>query len=617
MNGEDEIAAQVRKAAADAQAKAHAKKKDSMGQRRAKERFPFKVEEGRIFRELVTEGEDGKSSRKWVAFGSEVNVLARTRTAEGEDHGKLLEVVDSDDLRHQWAMPNSLFAGSGEAIRAELLRLGFQPVSGAGGKWRDWLFEYLLTSKPEERARCVQTIGWHGPSYVLPNETIGADAATEQVILQTAGPLDHAFHIAGTLEEWQHHVAAPALGNSRLLIAISAAFAAPLLALTGDEGGGFHLRGGSSMGKSTALYAAGSVWGGGSTGGYVKNWRATDNALESVSALHNDALLCLDELSQVEPKAAGAAAYMLSNGKGKSRVGKDGQARRALDWRLIFLSTGEITLSDKIREGGGQIAAGMEVRVIDLRADAGAGLSLFEDIHGAANPATFAQAVRAAAGRYYGMAARAFLHHIAADLDRARVELAALRRAFTDAALPAGADGQVRRVADRFALVAAAGELASALCITGWPVGASRDAALRCFDAWLAERGGAGSGEEMQARRALSEVIETYGKSRFQVWHQNSDRAVINPRWGFVQTHAEGDQVLDSFQYFITVPAMKEILKGLDYRAAVRSLVGSGIVAQGPSGAPNKVFYVPNGGERFRLYQIDYAALHGAEDQDG
>ena len=477
------------------------------------------------------------------------------------------------------------------------------------------MFEDLLTSKPKDRARCVLNIGWHGTAFVLPNETIGAGAGAEQVILQTSTPLDHAFHISGTLADWKTHLAAPALGNSRLMIAIAAAFAAPLLGLTGEEGGGFHLRGNSSMGKSTALYVAGSVWGGGGAGGYVKNWRATDNALESISGLHNDALLCLDELSQVEPKAAGAAAYMLANGKGKARSGKDGQARRALEWRLIFLSTGEIALADKIREGGGQIAAGMEVRVIDLRADAGAGLGLFEDLHGAADAATFAQAQRAASGRYFGTAARAFLRHVAADLDAVRLELGELRRAFTQAALPAGADGQVRRVADRFALVAAAGDLASAWGVTGWPVGASGKAALRCFADWLKERGGAGSGEEAQARRAIGEAIETYGAARFQKWHANADRAVYSPRWGFVKTHAEGDETLEAFQFYILAPALKEILKGLDYRGVVKLLTGSGIVPQGPEGKPNAVFHVPNAGEKYRLYQIDLKALQAAGGQ--
>ena len=615
MSGKDEIADQVKRAAAEGEAKLNGRAAPPIGQRRSKERFPFKVEDGRIWREVATEGDDGKTSKKWVAFGSEINILARTRSAEGEDHGKLLEIVDCDELRHLWAMPSALLAASGETVKSELLRLGFETVPGAGGKWRDWVIEYLLTSRPEDRARCVQKIGWHGSSYVFPNETIGADAGAERVILQTAGPLDHAFHVAGSLGDWQREVASPALGNSRLIMVIASAFAAPMLALTGEEGGGFHLRGGSSMGKSTALYAAGSVWGGGSTGGYVKNWRTTDNALESVAGLHNDALLCLDELSQVEPKAAGAAAYMLANGKGKARAGKEGQARRALDWRLVFLSTGEIALADKIREGGGQIAAGMEVRVIDLRADAGAGLGLFEDLHGSPDAASFAQAMRTAAGRYYGSAARAFLRHVAPDLHQTRTELGRLRRVFIDEALPAGADGQVRRVADRFALVAAAGDIASAHGVTGWPAWTCHEAALRCFNDWLNERGGAGSGEETQARRALLEAIEAHGRSRFQVWHVNADRAVITNRMGFVRTHAEGDEVLDSHQYFVFPAALKEILKGLDVKAAVKSLLGNGIVAhaQGPQWVPNKVFHVPNGGGKHRLYQIDREALAAGE----
>lgn len=612
MSGEAEIAAQVEGAKQAAQAKKAGAERGGKAQRNRKGRFPFKVEGGQIWREVETETE-GETRKKWVPFGSEVNVLARTRTTEGEDHGRLLEVVDCDGVRHLWAMPSALLAGSGEAIRAELLRLGFEPAPGAGRKWRDWLFEYLLSANPEDRARCVLSIGWHDTAYVLPNETIGHGVAADRVILQTSAPLDHAFHVAGTLAEWQEHVAVPALGNSRLVIAMSAAFAAPLLGLTGEDGGGFHFRGGSSMGKSTALYVAASVWGGGGVGGFVKNWRATDNALESISAMHDDSLLCLDELSQVDPKAAGAAAYMLANGKGKARAGKDGQARRALEWRLIFLSTGEIALADKIREGGGQIAAGMEVRVIDLRADAGAGLGLFEDTHGHSEAAMFAQTLRQAAGRFYGTAARAFLHHVTADLDRIRSELAAARRSFTEVALPPGADGQVRRVADRFALVAAAGDIASALGVTGWPVGTSRDAALRCFKDWLCERGGAGSSEVADARRRLSEALEVYGQARFQKWHWNSDRAVITPRWGFVKTQTEGGDNLDAFQFYVLPASLKEILRGLDFRAVVAALVGSGIVPQGPKGEATKTFHVPNAGGKHRLYQIDLAALQSLE----
>lgn len=610
MNGEEEIAAEVARAEAEAKAKA-ARKTGQAGQsgkaqRARRKGFPFKNEGGQLWREVDAEGGDGK---RYAAFGSELHVLARTRTTEGEGHGLLLELSDPDGIVHQWAMPGALLAGTGEPIRAQLFDMGWRPVAGAGRKWRDWLLEYLITAQPEQAARCVPSTGWHGATFVLPDETFGGASDSERVILQTAAPLDHAFRQAGTLEAWQAEVARPALGNSRLVLAMSAAFAATLLAPMGDDGGGFHLRGGSSVGKSTALFVAGSVWGGGGVRGYVQNWRATDNALESTAALHDGALLALDELSQVEPKAAGAAAYMLANGKGKARAGKEGQARRAHEWQLLFLSTGEISLGDKIREGGGQIAAGMEVRVIDLPADAGAGKGLFEELHGAADPAAFAQALRASAGRHYGTASRAFLRELVRDLDAAKAMVAELRRAFTDAALQPGADGQVRRVADRFALAAAAGDLASAYGITGWPAGAACEAALRCFKDWVAERGGMGSGESAEARRRLIDAIETYGKARFDKWHANADRAVITPRWGFVKTHGDPDQPLEAHEFFILPSSMREILHGLDNRTVIAGLIGRGINPQGPKGEASKVFHVPGGGGKHRLYQLDLVAL--------
>ncbi|CEK09175.1 DUF927 domain-containing protein [Legionella hackeliae] len=39
--------------------------------------------------------------------------------------------------------------------------------------------------------------------------------------------------------------------------------------------------------------------------------------LEGLASLHNDGLLILDELSQMDPREAGEAAYLLANGQGK------------------------------------------------------------------------------------------------------------------------------------------------------------------------------------------------------------------------------------------------------------------------------------------------------------
>jgi len=604
--GENEI----KKAVDGAIANAEAKPKRGAGQSgkaqraTAKRAFPFRVDADGLARRVEHESDDGSKKTAWVRFGSELRVMSLTRDAENEDWGRLLEVVDRDGTRHLWNMPTQLLAGQGDQLRSELLRLVFE--LGARRDAKGWLMEYLITAEPDQRARCVSGIGWHGETVVLPDGPIGTTADGEQVILQTAEKPDHAFHIAGTLADWKAGVASPALGNSRLILSIAAAFSAPLLALDGDDGGGFHFRGASSSGKSTALAVAGSVWGGGGTRGFVGQWRATDNALESVAAMSCDSLLCLDELSQVDAKAAGAAAYMLANGKGKSRAGREGQARKVLEWRVLFLSNGEIGLEDKIKEGGGRIAAGMEVRVIDMRADVGAGMGVFENTHGAPDAGSFAQRLKKAANTHYGTAARAFIAELVKDLGQYRDQLAELRKRFIESSLLEGADGQVRRVADRFALVAAAGEIATGAGITGWPVGASLEAAQRCFADWLAERGGIGSSKVSEAVRRISETLQSHGASRFQRWAKSSsDRMVITNRMGFVKIEGDADiEEQESTYYFMCQP-LRELMGGLDFKSVVSQLLALGVVIDQGEGKTNKLFHVPSGGGKNRLYQID------------
>lgn len=575
----------------------------------------FKVAEGSTWRRVVEENSDGEPQRHWVPFASEVSVLAMTRSAEGEDWGRLVSVLDPDGQQHIWAMPAANFAGSGDAIRAELLRLGMRLAPGR--RSREWLDEYLMSVEPEKRARCVTNIGWHGEVYVFPDETIGAGETVEEVILQSTSRLDHALNQSGTLTDWQREIGRRAVGNSRLVLAISAAFAAPLLEITGDDGGGFHFRGASSSGKSTALAVAGSVWGGGGRRGYVKSWRVTDNGLEALAALHNDACLCLDELSQVDSRAASAAAYMLGNGAGKSRAGRDGQARRAYEWRLIFISNGETGLADKISESGGRIAAGMEVRVIDLRADAGAGLGLFEEVHGAENAASFAQALKAASGKNYGTPARYFLQKLVEVRDELPGGIASLRETFLKAAVPEGADGQVSRVASRFALVAAAGELASSMGVTGWSEGVAIDAALRCFHDWLTERGGIGAGEVADAKNRLRQAIEVDGSSRFFPWHRDP-RVVLRSRTlGYLRRGDDGNEDQPP-TYYIHSSGMNEILSGLDRRTVLEGLASEGIIIRQQEknkgktkSVLTKIFKVPSENTGMRLYQLDFSALTG------
>ena len=77
-------------------------------------------------------------------------------------------------------------------------------------------------------------------------------------------------------------------------------------------------------------------------------------------------------------------------------------------------------------------------------------------------------------------------------------------------------DGQAHRVAERFALAAAAGELARRALDLPWREGEAEDAATICFKAWREALGGDGPGELREALEALRTATERDGESRFR-----------------------------------------------------------------------------------------------------
>src|SRR5262249_56180355 len=107
---------------------------------------------------------------------------------------------------------------------------------------------------------------------------------------------------------------------------------------------------------------------------------------------------------------------------------------------------------------------------------------------------------------------------LAADLAGNATQARQLQEGFLAQYAPAGASGQVLRVAKRFGLLAAGGELATAARITGWPAGAALEAAARCFQDWLGQRGGVGNAEEARALSQVRLVFERYQEARVYPW---------------------------------------------------------------------------------------------------
>ena len=258
---------------------------------------------------------------RWIC--SPLHVDAVTTDTQEHNYGRLLRFRSTYGTWKTWAMPMAMLAGDGNELRAALLSQGVEIDPEA----RSNLSRYLQSCNPRKRMRCAMQTGWADVefrAFVLPEVVIGAGAGS--VVFQSGEAGDNEYTRAGTLDQWRQGVSIPAIDNPVLMLALCAAFAGPLLSRCNAESGGVHFVGDSSTGKTTALEAACSVWGG---AGYRRSWRATANGMEGVAAMFNDGLLALDEISECDPRDIGAIVYALGNGRGRQRASRPGRAGAA------------------------------------------------------------------------------------------------------------------------------------------------------------------------------------------------------------------------------------------------------------------------------------------------
>lgn len=328
----------------------------------------YKLIENTEFKDGVYFFADDNSSPFWIC--SPLHIIARTRDEYHQNWGYQLEWKDPDGHLHTWAMPAELLSGNGEEFCKELLARGLDGIIGP--RDRNHLITYIKTTSTEKRIRCTDIVGWSGEVFVLPNRTIGEPQ--EPILYQSNLNVTNLFREQGTLAGWKE-LSSLCNGNSRLLLAVSVAFASTLLKLSQNENCGFHLMGSSSEGKTTALRLAASVFGGRE---YMHRWNATINGLEAIASAHSDTVLILDELGQVDAKQAGEIAYMLANGSGKQRANRIGKACNKARWRSLFLSSGEIDLAQHMQETGKQARTGQQIRLLSFNSNAEKGHGIYE-----------------------------------------------------------------------------------------------------------------------------------------------------------------------------------------------------------------------------------------------
>jgi putative DNA primase/helicase len=174
-------------------------------------------------------------------------------------------------------------------------------------------------------------------------------------------------------------------------------------------------------------------------------------------------------------------------------------------------------------------------------------------------------------------------------------------RDFVERYVPIGADGQVHRVAQRFALIAAAGELAVALGVLPWSKGEATLGAMRVYQDWLSARGGI---EPAEIRKGMSQVrafLLAHGMSRFVAAWEPGVELRVAPRdvAGFRKQEGDG------WDYYITTSAWRDdVCCGLDRQAVAQQLADRGMLLMPATGSHRSKSVTVPGHGKLRLYHI-------------
>jgi putative DNA primase/helicase len=545
-----------------------------------------------------------------VRICSPLEVLAVTSDNHGDNYGLLVRFLPSRaKVWRQWSVPMELLAGEGTELRAALLRMGVT----ISPRHRGALVEYLIESSPEREALAATRVGWHGRGlFVLPRQVIGEG----DVVFQSLELGGHEFAAHGSMDAWQAEVAGRCIGNPVLLLAVTAALAGPLLTLLDVDGGGFHLFGDSSSGKTIAMAVAASVWG--LPRDFLRTWNATSTGLEGVATMRNDTLLAMDEIGEARAQDVGNIIYALANGTGRQRGQVTGLPRAVHRWRLMVLSTGEMTIGKHMASGGVHSKAGQELRMLDVPVYRRFGA--FDDLHDLAADhdaadvdarrgagRAFADALKHASGKHHGHAGPAFVAQLvafsAADPDAAAADLDA-RFADMRQAFPVSTGQEARAVAS-FAVAALAGELAIEFGILPWPSSTASAGLVEMYGAWIGHRG-KGQSEELKILRLVLAFIDRHAWRFSDISDTDATQAPDRAGWW--------RQVGDGRQYLFTPGALAEAAPSYDLRRISACLSAAGVIAVDGGGRNLATKVSVPGGDRPRLYPVSYAALQRVTD---
>jgi uncharacterized protein (DUF927 family) len=551
-----------------------------------------------------------------VAWSHQFDVQRKTEKQSWRHH---FLITERNGQQSAFELPRQTLAGTG-AVAIRLLMKGGIHVVGRDVA-RKALLQFLQF-KPRGEIIRLPRVGWAQVGshwvFVRPDEVIvppGMPQAGNVTYVLDATATQHGLHVAGTTAEWAAEVAAPLAGNSNVALALGTFFAAPLLCWASEPGGGFHLHGPSSIGKSMTAAVGQTVYGWPhelADDAFGATWAASEAGLDALALARSDLGLSLDELTLADRRTAEAVVYKLASGTKGARATSTGSLREVAHASVLVFSTGERSLAQFI---GKDLQEGARRRFVDVPAEVGPG-SAFELI---GRDRIHIESKRLFAGmrRQHGAVGRDWQRHVV-DLgpDKIKSELHWHREAFL--ALPevlavaAKAHPQVRAVVNRFGLCAAALRMAIAAGLLPWTVTEADAGVVACMDRWVAQRSNTDTaGEIVRAAREVERKLVASLRDRFIRIIKSETGNKLVPATEADAVKAKNLEYFDGFiksdRVLIRPEAWRRFCDEADPAKVARHFLDRGMLVPSVDGNLSKSSQALGGSERF--YVLLMAAL--------
>jgi putative DNA primase/helicase len=432
-------------------------------------------------------------------------------------------ITERNGNQSHFELPREKLAGNGAPAIRLLMKGGIHVIARDVAQTA---LAQFLRFKPRQEIVRMPRVGWAQVGshwiFVRPDEVITPPGMPTQrgttYVLDTAATR-HGLHVAGTIAAWGAEIAAPLRGNSNIALSLGTFLAAPLLFFASEPGGGNHLYGPSTIGKTMASALGQSIYGWPhemADDAFGVSWGGTEAGFDALALARTDLGLPLDEITLANPRTAEQVVYKVASGTKGPRATSTGHLRETAHASVLVLSTGEKSLAQFI---GRSLQEGARKRLVDVPAEVQPG-SAFETIS-REQIHTEGKRLFDAIRRQHGAVGRDWQRHLVVlGPDRIKAELQKHREAFL--ALPQvvvvtqKAHPQVRSVVNRFALHAAALRMAIEATLLPWAVEESDASIIACMQRWVQQRGNIDSaGEVVRAAREVERELVGHLGDRF------------------------------------------------------------------------------------------------------